>query len=189
MEGFAGDEFKFKAKALYQTEGFNYNWEIRDDDTGTLIFKDSGISTTYKFKRTGKFSVRLKTISPDGQEDIDTQSLSIESRQPIAQFSHSVSHNETPNTFVFDATRSYDPDLFDEGKLQYEWSVNGEPIQLQNSSRNGAIGEYTFNKLGTHTVVLRVSDEEGKVGETKSDVSIKNLLSLRMNMSPQIVRR
>lgn len=53
----------------------------------------------------------LTTRSPNGNVDTDSRIITIESRPPIINLDtpHSIS-TEKPNTMLFDASRSYDPD-------------------------------------------------------------------------------
>jgi GTPase SAR1 family protein len=63
----------------------------------------------------------------------------VTSQSPIAEFETSKPYNHKPNKVFFDATRSYDPDISDDGKLKYQWIINGNRVNLEESSAQGSI--------------------------------------------------
>ena len=46
--------------------------------------------------------------------------------------------NEKPNTIVFDASKSYDPDSNSRKNLTYAWKIDGQSITLDNLENDGA---------------------------------------------------
>jgi len=64
--------------------------------------------------------------------------ISIESREPIAEFSHRIPEKNKPNRVFLDGTRSFDPDMTDNGRLQFVWSIDGERVELENPSLRGS---------------------------------------------------
>jgi hypothetical protein len=40
---------------------------------------------------------------------------------------------------LLDASKSYDLDGVDDGKLKYEWIIDGERVELNNASFNGSV--------------------------------------------------
>jgi|GEM_PF-1091995 len=115
--------------------------------------------------------------------------ISIESRPPVVRFSADQISPETPNIFMLDGTLTYDPDYPDDQSLKYQWFINDKPIQLSNTNSNNSRGEYTFPEIGVFQVELHVSDDQGKTSIFKKTVTIKSLLSVQMNIRPQVVRR
>lgn len=89
---------------------------------------------------------------------------------------------------VFDATKSYDPDNLDGANLNYAWIIDGVRSDLSNPTRNGAMGRYTFDTIGTHKITLEVSNKDGKMVSYSKDVNIDSLLSIRLIVSPRIVQ-
>ena len=88
-------------------------------------------SFNYTFKDIGSYTVTLTAKSPNGEIDSDSKTITIESREPIATLDAPKSLNsEQPNTFIFDASRSYDPDTNSRQGLTYTWRLNGELIKL-----------------------------------------------------------
>ncbi|MDD2565313.1 MAG: PKD domain-containing protein [Candidatus Gracilibacteria bacterium] len=186
--GFVGDEFKMGISTAFYDGKLSYEWKITELGSDQSTFSSSQENFTYKFKKTGKFAIKLKSIAPSGREDTDLVVVNIESRDPIATFESNIASPETPNTYKFDASSSFDPDTFDGSKLILNWQVDGEKVELENPIRNGAIGKYTFNTEGNHKVVLEVSNKSGKTTTIKKDINITSLLSVKMNFSPKIVK-
>jgi hypothetical protein len=71
--------------------------------------------------------------------DIDTQIIHINSRAPEAYFKSSIPLKSKPNMVLLDATKSFDPDFSDEGKLKFSWVINGQRVQLDSANYNGSI--------------------------------------------------
>lgn len=134
----------------------------------------------------GDYVVRLKTTSAGGKEDTDNLRITIDSKDPIASFDARAVNSETPNTIIFDATRSFDPDSLDASKLQFTWTIDGERVDLDNSSRGGMLGQYTFSTKGNHTILLDVTNEQGKTKQAKKDLQIDSLLSVKLITTPKI---
>lgn len=78
VNGFARDEFHFSAFNTASFLNLGYAWEISEQETGKVLYTSSLQNITYKFLRTGKFAVKLKTLASNGKEDYDTIIVSIE---------------------------------------------------------------------------------------------------------------
>ena len=158
--GFAGDDFKFSATSNLVSTLLTYEWSVLEADSGKVLSSTKGQSMNYKFPRMGEYVVRLKTTSAGGKEDTDNLKIQIDSKNPIANFEMKPASSETPNTILLDATKSYDPDSLDASKLTFAWTIDGERVDLDNSSRGGALGYYTFSTKGSHSVSLDLGNEQ-----------------------------
>jgi PKD repeat protein len=145
--GFANEEFKFAAASAYAGYAIAYEWAIRDQDSDKIVFTANAQNISYKFPRTGKYEVRLKSKQANGKEDTDLALITVEPREPVVDFSLTRPSSETPNRIYLDATKSYDPDTNEGSKLNYTWLLDGQEITLENPSRNGAVGYFTINSL------------------------------------------
>jgi hypothetical protein len=74
--------------------------------------------------------VKLRVTEPSGEVDIDTQIIYINSRAPIAAFNSRVPDKHKPNTVLLDGSKSYDLDGVDDGKLKFEWIIDGDRVEL-----------------------------------------------------------
>lgn len=184
--GFAGDDFKFNATSNLTNALLTYEWSVMESDSGKSLFTSKNQSISYKFPRMGDYVVRLKTSSAGGKEDTDNLRIQIDSKDPIANFEVKAISSEMPNTIVLDATRSFDPDSLDASRLQFNWTIDGERVELDNSSRGGALGQYTFTTRGAHTVLLDVINDQGKTTQAKKDFEVDSLLAVKLIVTPKI---
>lgn len=72
--------------------------------------------------------------------------------------------------------------------MTYAWIIDGVRSDLANPIRNGAMGRYTFDTIGTHHVTLEVSNKDGKTVSSNKDIAVNSLLSIRLITSPKIVQ-
>jgi hypothetical protein len=188
LTGFSNESLKFQASTFFAAGQLRYEWNITDLAAEQVIYTQNTQNIAFSFPRSGKFAVKLKTNDAAGREDIDTVIVTIESRKPVAQFRAVVPNPELPSTYALNATASYDPDSKDTSQLTFDWTVDGQRIELENPTRNGAIGKYTFNTLGTHTITLDVTNADGKVSSKKQTVNITSLLAVKLRFTPRIVQ-
>lgn len=186
VEGFANEEFKFQANPNLGGTPLTYEWNILEADGGKVLYVSKVATANYKFPRMGRYVVRLKTMTPNGKQDVDTLNVNINSKDPVALFETRTTGQESPNTLLFDATKSYDPDSLEASKLTFSWNIDGERMDLDNSQRNGAIGKYTFSTLGTHKIGLEITNEQGKTSTVNKDIEVTSLLSVKLSTSPKI---
>jgi hypothetical protein len=71
--------------------------------------------------------------------DIDTQIIYINSRAPVAAFDHRIQDLHKPNTVLLDGSKSYDLDGVDDGKLKFEWIIDGDRVDLNALNYTGGI--------------------------------------------------
>lgn len=63
----------------------------------------------------------------------------VESREPIVNLETPTPlSKERPNTIVFNASKSYDPDTKSDNGLIYSWSIDDKKVDLSNQTENGA---------------------------------------------------
>lgn len=111
---------------LASTNNIEYTWKIQDDaSTDKPLVSQVGNIFNYKPTKVGQYLVTLTTRSPNGNTDSDTRFITIESRPPVINLDapKSVS-SEKPNTIIFDASRTYDPDTKNSKDLSYKWTID-----------------------------------------------------------------
>lgn len=186
--GFLGDTFTFLAKGSDQFEGLNYNWEIIDIQAEKIIYKKSGTSFSYIFPNKGRYNIQLRVWN-GANTDVDTTTIYINSRPPVAQFTATTPDSNIPNRVLLDGTRSHDPDFSDDGRLEYAWIINGERVQLEQANDNNSRGYYTFDSIGSQSVVLAVVDPDNMSHQKQDKVQISSLLGLDFVMNPNVAQR
>ena len=182
-----GETVVFQAKKPTQ-DGVQYTWDIQKFGVEQPFFSTTGPRMEYAFKDVGRYSVNL-TSTKDQSRDKEAVEINIESQPPVVRFLDEALSPETPNIYQLDGTSTYDPDYPDNQNLKYEWFVNDKPVQLSETNSENSRGNYTFTEIGTHQVELQVTDAEGKTASFKKDVTIKSLLSIKLNIIPQVAKR
>lgn len=87
-------------------------------------------------------------------------------RKPIAKITTDKIVGASPLTVQFSALKSID---YDNDKLTYAWSFTSNEIQSTEVNPS-----FTFNKKGTYTVSLTVTDEEGETSTAKTKILVGN---------------
>lgn len=116
-----------------------YSWQIQDESGNKVVKTGEGTSFRHKFDVVGSYIVTLTSKSPNGNVDTDSKIITIESREPVVTIdTPRPIKTEKPNTIVFDATKSYDPDTNSRKNLSYTWKIDGEKVTLDNIENEGA---------------------------------------------------
>lgn len=185
---FIGEEIPMSAKSyLANMTNIEYNWEIQDIESWKKAITSKKWSTfSYKFTKVWQYIVSLTTRSPNGNVDTDSRVISIESRPPIINLDtpHSL-NSEKPNTMLFDASRSYDPDNNNAKWLSYEWLIDWEKIELNDITKEGAIWTYSFSEKWAHTVSLTITNAFGKVSNVEKNFDVTSTLTVWVNITPR----
>lgn len=170
------------------TTNTKYQWTITDLSQNKKIHSSTETSTNFIFPKIGRYAVTLMAQSANGKTDIDTKEVTIESRNPIANIESRNVNSETPNIFLLDASKSYDPDTNTRQGLSYSWKVDGRNVTLSQSSLENAKGYYTFSELGEHTISLSVTNPYGKVSTKEMKIQVNSLLSVALDISPLVIQ-
>jgi len=188
-DGFAGDKFTLTAKPSGNDKNLSYGWEIIDIDNDAIISRSSEKLFTHSFSDKWKYNVKLKITEASGQVDVDTKLIYINSKPPVAEFTSRIPLSNKPNRVFLDGSRSFDPDLSDDGKLTYTWYIDGQRVNLEDANSNGSVGYYVFDSVGSHDVNLEVRDPDNIVSIKKSKVQIDSILSVEMFAFPRVIQR
>lgn len=185
-----GESITFGSEIYYgESKNIMYTWDIQDEDRNRELKSANGTTITHTFDTTGTYLVTLQAKSPNNSIDTDSRIIRVESRPPVVALDPPKSLNQAfPNTFVFSAEKSYNPDTNSRKNLTYEWSINGKRVQLENTTSNGARGEFTFDTVGENTVSVTVSNNEGKVATADQTFHVKSILSASINTSTHVAR-
>ena len=138
-DGFIGDQFTFAAKSSGVYRDLTYAWEIINIDSDKVVYQKSDKVLTYAFTDKGKYNVKLKVRRSSGEVDQDTRIVYVTSQSPIAEFESKKPFSHKPNKVFLDASRSFDPDISDDGNLKYEWYIDGNRVNLDEPRANGSV--------------------------------------------------
>lgn len=76
--GFPRDEFHFSASSSAASLNLGHSWDITELESEKSLFTSNLQNISYKFPRTGKYAVKLKTLASNGKDDYDTLVVTIE---------------------------------------------------------------------------------------------------------------
>ncbi|MFC2039272.1 PKD domain-containing protein, partial [Chloroflexota bacterium] len=134
-------------------------WDFGDSSTasGTL-------TTTHVYADNGSYTVALTVTDDDGGATTDSAIITVNNVAPVAEAGGPYSGIEAaPITFTGSAT---DPGTAD--TLTYSWDFgDASPAQV------GQTVSHTYSALGTYTVSLTVTDDDGGVGADTATVTVK----------------
>lgn len=146
----------------------SYAWTVSGDGSAT----DTGVRSEFTFLDPGSYTITLSVTDDDGAIATTTQLVRVDAagggvanQAPTASFSVSPSSGRAPLTVDVDGSASTDPD----GSItRYAWNVTG----AMKLSASGRTARFTLTKAGSYTIRLRVTDDDGAVGETTRSVDV-----------------
>ena len=110
----------------------------------------------HTYDRAGVYDVYLRVYDDQGESAIQTRSITIASRLPMAVFTRTPERPNVGEPVRFDASESYDPD----GRIDiYRWNFDGDGTYEQETSE--PIIELVFPTGGDYDVRLSVVDDTG----------------------------
>ncbi len=187
--GYVGEDFGMRALTYFSnTKNTEYIWTIQSTEWSSQkpIYTQVGQSINYKFSKVWDYIVTLVSKSPNGNEDRDSKTITIESHEPIVNLdTPKVLSTERPNILHFDASKSFDPDTKTSSNLIYRWSIDGDQVSLNNIEKDWSIGNYSFNTKWTHTVWLTVSNTYGKITTIEKSFDVTSTLAVNLNIVPR----
>ncbi len=165
----------FDATQSYDSDGtiISYTWSFGD---GTAA---SGTTATHSFTDAGVYSVTLAVEDNDGATDEQkltifvTQEISEETnRRPVASFTATPKIASIGETVNFDASQSSDSD----GTITtYSWNFG------DNNTATGVTANHAYTEQGTYTIILTVTDNNGKIDIDSQAVSVTTKATPNIN--------
>ncbi len=174
---------------LADTKNVEYSWRIQNADTNNAKAVATGewANFKHKFETVGSYIVSLTAKSPNGTIDTDSKVITIESREPVVSIDSPKPYNsEKPNTFIFDAGKSYDPDSNSRKNLSFSWKIDDKNISLDNLENDGSQWTYTFNAKWSHKISVTVANVYGKIKTVESQFDVTSILAVNMFVNPRV---
>lgn len=145
----------------------DYDWEWDSSAIADLDGKNTGI---IKFSTVGVHYVKVTVTDNDGLTASATTAITVSKAgsPPIADFSMPSSSIIGDEVDIW--TTSTDPD---NDIVKNEWWIDGKVFTELNYT-NG--GKYTFDKEGTYSIKLKVTDSEGSTDSITKTITVKYLV-------------
>jgi len=158
---YTGEVIDFDASGSYDTDGYivSYSWDFGDGNT------DSGVTVSHSYVDNGEYNVILRVVDNDGATGSKTASILVKNRPPVADLDTSSAILDKEEIVTFNASGSYDPD----GTIvDYSWDFG------DGNTATGVIVSHSYPAIGTYTVTLTVTDNDGATDSITATKTVKN---------------
>jgi PKD repeat protein len=183
-----GQEMNFKSFSYFtQQNNIDYSWRIINADNQVQVKSANWPTLSHKFTEVWEYTVSLTSRSPNGSIDADSETITIESREPIVNLATPKPEwVNKPNIIIFDASKSYDPDTMSRKWLTFTWRIDGEKVTLDDESADSSFWKFKFDSIGAHTISLSVSNKNGKITTVEKPFTVNSLLSVNLIATPSV---
>ena len=162
-------EVIYDASASTDSDGtiVQYDWDM--DNDGGFEITDGGPEQTAAYDSGGVYTAGVRVTDNDGLSDSTTASVDA-NEKPVANLTATPTFGNAPGLEVtFDASGSTDGDGTIE---QYEWDMeNDGTFEITDG---GPIQIVVYDSGSIHTVVVRVTDNDGLQDTASADVDVNN---------------
>jgi len=143
----------------------DYEWDFGD---GSQLTKGKSVSHIYS--KVGTYTVTLTIKEDSGNTDSATETVEVKgvSGKPVAAISATpapdkgVVSGDLPLKVSLDGSKSTDAD---NDIVSYDWDINGV-------KKVGQTADYTFDKAGTYSITLKVTDSDNQVSSASVSVTV-----------------
>lgn len=145
-----------------------YNWDFNGDGKYTEGSGEQIVHTfTDKGDNNGLFNVGVEVVFEKGKPIVVTKQVTISNILPTVAFSAAPGlKGFTPFEVSFDASESKDPD----GSIvRYEWDFDDDARY----DAEGVTTKHIFEDVGTHRVMLRVTDNNAATSTSEQIVTVE----------------
>ncbi len=184
--GDVNTEYKFSGIESRSDDGIitAYSWQILDADN-QVVATSTNENFTHQFESPGTYDVELTITDTLGAQDKTTEELTVESREPVANFTYEAPSPNQPNLIEFDASNSYDPDQGDE--ITYSWDFDGDG-QFEVTNSSDLLAPHTYRRTGIFEATLQVTDAFGKTHQIKKNVEVESVLASEIEIDKKAVQ-
>ncbi|MCK4424208.1 PKD domain-containing protein, partial [Candidatus Bathyarchaeota archaeon] len=157
MSPYTGQDVTFDASLSYDLDGTidSYTWSFGDGAIG------DGKIVTHSYADNGTYEVELTVVDSDGLTDIESDSITVLNRPPVASFTESAETAYVGDAITFNASESHDPDGY---IVSYFWNFG------DGAKATGVTVDHAYDDDGSYAVTLTVTDDDGA---TASAVALK----------------
>ena len=144
----------------------DYAWDCDASDGVSLVSTGTTAGTTCSYGAVGTFTVTLQVTDDDGATDTTTTSVVVTNGAPVAVAGGPYTGNKG-TAIPVDGTASSDAD----GTIvDYAWDCDGDgTADVSNAT---GLATCTFAAIGTYTITLVVTDDNGGTGTDTATVNV-----------------
>lgn len=161
-----------------------YQWDFDGDN----VWDAEGSNSSYRYKKTGEFKVKLKVTDADGNTSEATTKVLVGEELPVIDFGADKLSGPAPLAINFDASGSRLPD--NRKIISYEWDFAAEENSNNkpaNFIHQRAQTSHTFTEIGEHIVKLILHAEDGNTYYDTLKIIVTNA-SLNADFSSSRIR-
>jgi YD repeat-containing protein len=146
-----------------------YEWDL--DGNGSYETNTGSTATTSKaYASAANVTVGLRVTDNEGGTATTTRAVTVQNRAPTASFTASPNPVPTGTQVNFDGSGSSDPD----GTIaKYEWDLDANGSYETNTGSTATTSK-TYATVGSRTIGLRVTDNNGATATTTRSVTVQN---------------
>ncbi|HET7220226.1 MAG TPA: PKD domain-containing protein [Vicinamibacterales bacterium] len=137
----------------------SYQWDFGDGTSG------SGVQTSHQYALSGTYNVTLVVTDDSGKTATSTQSLTILTDNPVADFTFVPATPTVGVAIAFNGSAS--AAVPGRTIVSYSWSFG------DGTGASGVAVSKTYATTGTRNVTLTVTDNTGKTGSTTKPVTVQ----------------
>jgi len=147
----------------------SYDWDCTSDGTyDTTTSSQTGATCTYP--TIGTYTITLRVTDDDGATDFDTATAQIGNQAPVAAPGGPYAALQNTNVLI-DGSQSADVD----GTIvTYEWDCDSGDGVSFTSTGGAPVFTCSYAAIGTYTVTLRVTDDDGATDIETTQVVVSN---------------
>ena len=146
-----------------------YAWDC--DGNGTYeVTTTAQTGTTCTFATVGTYTIGLRVTDSDGATGTDTASVTIGNQDPIANAGGPYAALQQ-QTVTIDGSGSTD---IDGTLIDYAWDCDASNGVSLSSTGATAVTFCSYSSVGTYTVTLQVTDDDGATNTTTTSVVVSN---------------
>lgn len=152
----------------------SWDWDVQDAASSSANMPNPVI----KFKSAGDKTIKLTVTDANGKTATTEQTITVETAQaPVSKF------HATSSTTPAGERVSFVNDSLQTG-CSYEWLMPGADVERATTTNASA----AYNKIGSYTVTLRVTNAAGVVSESSQSVQVEAVAPVAdFNVSPNII--
>ncbi len=147
-----------------------YEWDCDASDGINYVSSGSSSSFSCTWPDDGPYVVTLRVTDDDGATDVDTAAVTVTNTPPNAN-AGGVYTGQKNSQITVTGAASNDPD----GTIVlYQWDCDASDGVNLSAGSSSPIASCTYSTIGTYTVTLKVTDDDGATDTATGTVSIAN---------------